>query len=489
MKKRIFNFEQNGETVTGFDTGLSAQAFAQAKIPQFITRPGYIVYPEGKVEEWQPGGVVEQNTMVVWGPLFPGERLDSIIIDKDRKDEALNHLCNWLKAVMIMDEKYSGDDLPYPGPAGALAITGRQQTRSIFPVGTILFPPARLIKRSIEAEGDETALNASRWVHPDLKGPEAISFCTGTMLYSIFCGINPYPGDNRDILSQDIREGVFIPLNLASPGLDQKLADFITSAIGSNPQNKGTRPSPKAIYDTISPSAARHVSSWLRPVTDEDNSRIRTEIEQYSKKKALTVKTKRFMVRNTTILMVCMIAMIAAALIVRGEITRRAEMPNTRGMTPQEIAAAYYGSFGELDHSFMDACVTGRAGKGDIEMVINFFVISRMRQAYEMYMETILSAQEWFDAGCPPTEKTIFGVTDLKTGNLVTVGDTVILDVDYILWMPGSYVRENDDDIFAVPENDEFIFIPPVGTATRDRLTFVMRKDAWLISSIVREIR
>ena len=117
MAKKIFCFAlQNGsepgaQEVLGFDTGLDAQAFAQAKMAQFITQSGCLVYPDGKTEPWKAVGVCERGTMVVWGPSFPGESLDQVLTDSSgagdpagspgNKDEAMAAVRSWLKARIL----------------------------------------------------------------------------------------------------------------------------------------------------------------------------------------------------------------------------------------------------------------------------------------------------------------------------------------------------------------------------------------------------
>ena len=314
MNTRIANFGLEGKTVLGFDTGLNAQAFAQAKMAQFITSTGTIVYPDGKTETWQPEGVAEKGTMVIFGPSFPGERLDAIINGQDQKDDALDAVSVWIRAALILEKEASGGEAPYPGPAGALMVSSEGQE---FPRGTILFPPFRLLKRSLEA--DNAVSEAECWVHPDLRGKEAISFSAGAMFYRIFCGSSPFQGDKTsagqkkaseisllDELRQDIREGVFMPPELAAPGLQKEMAAAIAASMSSVSRNREEkiRPSPETILDLAFSSPRRPVSSWVTPPSGEELSRISLEREQYRKKNAFTVKTRRFVIRNTAIIAV-----------------------------------------------------------------------------------------------------------------------------------------------------------------------------------------
>ena len=511
MNRRIFEFNIDEKTVLGFDTGLGAQAFAQAKMAQFITSPGTIIYPDGRLETWQPGGAAEPaDTIVIWGPSFPGESLAGIINDSGRKDEALAALACWVKARTIMEGTLTdGKESPYPGPAGALIVSNRSvlnygdvsnagagEGEKKFPVGTVFFPPFRLLKRTLEAGGKDDVLNAERWVHPDLKGKDSITFSAGAMLYRIFCGAPPFSKDDEDILRQDIREAVCLPPELAAPGLDPEMAAIINRSLRRTPsKNSGApMPPPEAIGGLIAPASPKPVSSWIKPLTDEEISKIRTEQERFTKKKTFEVKTRRFVIRNTAIIAGVLIALVVVVLIVRGAIQHNAELPTTKGMTPIEVAAAYYNAFGNLDHTLMQACVSGKAGKGDIDMVVNLYVISRVRQAYETAQDSFISAQDWVDEGSPSTDKTVFGVTNLIIKTLSENNGTANLEVEYVLWMPGSYLKNDagDSQTEAAPNSnggdneDDSVPLPPGGLLTKDKLTLTLNKEEWHITAIDR---
>ena len=508
MSGRIFNFALNGNTVLGFDTGLNAQAFAQAKIAQFITRPGFIVYPDGKVETWLQGGVTEHaldgfqgaapessglvsaKTMVVWGPLFPGERLDELLNKSGRQDEALDALRFWIRAREVLQNLPDEKDPPFPGPAGAFIVTAPQ---GAYPAGTVFFPPARLIKRTLEASGAETVLDVERWVHPDLEGAEAVSFSAAAMLYRIFCGVSPFRKDNPDELRQDIREAFFVPPNLAAPGLDSEMSDVIIRALSPVSKNRGEKPRspPDFILGFIGPPSSRAVSSWIKPLNGEETLRFRTEQEQYIKKKTRTVKTRRFMIRNAAIITGSLIALLVLLFVVRGAVLHRAQLPTTRGMSPIEVVNAYYSAFDALDNAVMEACVSGRAGRADIELATNLFVISKVRQAYEMTQEQFIPAKEWIEAGRPAAGKTVFGITDLKISVLSLNEAAASFEADYLFWMPGSPFREEKDtpSYEGAPAPEENALPQPAATATRDKLELVLSKGQWRITEISRDLR
>jgi hypothetical protein len=496
MTNKIFNFESDGKKVLGFDTGLDAQSFAQAKMAQFITQTGTIVYPDGKIETWKADSVTERpgdtdkGTMVIRGPSFPGESLDSLLRGTGRQDPSLDAVRFWLKARQLLADRQSQEDstASFSGASGALIV---MKDHGAFPRGTILFPPERLVKRCIEAEGDRKAAAVQQWYHPDLRGDDETAFSAGIMLYNVFSGGMPFVRDDGDTLRQDMREGVFMPLELAAPGIDPKLAALIGDVllpIKKIAEGK-KRPSPSELSDFIGSAGGPPVSSWFTDLSEAQRTKIENEREQYKKTRGLVVKTRRFVIRNTAILMGCAAAVIALVLGVRSYIVHLRDMPNTIGMNPVQVAETYYGAFSSMDHSLMEACVTNKAGKGDIDMVVNLFVITRVRQAYET-MDASLTAQDWLDAGSPETDKTIFGITGLRLTALESdeSDGEVSVRAGYTLWMPGSMAAETEE----LPSAEELMkenpaIIPPAGFNYTDDVKLTFHKDSWRISEINRK--
>jgi hypothetical protein len=524
LNKNIFGFELDGKRVLGFDTGLNPRSFAQAKMADCITQRGAVVCPDGTVEYWQPGGVTEymptadmptagmptagmptasansgpqsEGTMVIWGPEFPGEELAAVTGEEGREDEALNAIRFWLRAAAVMGNKL--DDVSIHGPSGAyivttnvvttLVVTGEKTSQEKhYPAGTVFFPPPRLLKRTIDAAGDEALLDAGRYFHPDLNGDEAVSFSAGAMLYRVFCGSPPFKRDDQDVQRQDIREGVFIPPNLARPGLSPEMSGIIIDAMKATSKSKETMPRPTAdrVAKVLGPPYSRKVSSWIESLSDEELSKIRAEQERYGKKSDAAVRARRFLIRYRIAVTVSAAALVVLLFTIRGIVRRQAELPTTKGMTPVEVAQTYYGAIGELDSTTMEACVSGRAGRDDINMVVNFFVVTRVRQGYEM-RDAFMNAQRWVDAGRPVTYDTVFGITNLGI-RVISEGETnASLEADYILWIPGEYSGDDSGEGSSALEPDEYVPIPPEGTITRDRLTLVFEKDQWRITAIDR---
>ncbi|MDR3167529.1 MAG: hypothetical protein LBT93_06260 [Treponema sp.] len=524
----IVHLEIDGSGVLGFDTGLNAQAFAQAKMAQVITQPGYIVSPgvcrascaeppkiadqaifyltnsenrpdnrdfcvtdgakihkydrlpggpaERAVVPWRPGGVIErEGTMVIWGPDFDGERLDRIVSDGTRKEAALDALRYWITARLLLEGQ---EDPPFPWPAGALVAVS----------GAILFPPERILRRVLDAAGDDLWLTgAACWVHPDLTGREAAAYGAATMAYRIFCGTVAFQNPDIDLVRQDMREAFFIPPRLLAPGLEGDLARILEETLAPVKyfSQKGTkRPGPESLGALLGTPGSRGSASYIRELTGEEQAKLSGELERFKKKKGRTVKTKRFLLRNTAIITGGLVALVVLVLSVGSILSGRAALPTTRGMSPRQVVEAYYGALETLDHSLMEACVTGKAGKDDIAMVSNLFVMSRVRMAYEMN-NPVISARQWLDAGGLPTEQTVVGITGMEITELDANGvdGEVSFRVSYTLWLPGS-PAEMPESTETAPE--EFNALPQ-GIFHRDELRLSLVNGLWRITDIRRE--
>jgi hypothetical protein len=494
MTSRIIRFSVEGDPALGFDTGLNSAAFAQARLAQLIGPSGHIVRPDGTVQDWKSGGVVEwEGTMVIWGPPFWGERLDRILSDDTRQDKALDALRYWIRARLALGSP------DHPWPAGAIIAFPEEEDEGpgTFPPGTIFFPPERLLRRAVEAEGSGAwAQAAERWVHPDLTGDTEAFFAAGTMLYRIFCGAHPFPREDPDTFRQDMREGVFLPARLAAPALREDLALLIDRSISPAAKRGGsarTRPDPsvpsapsglETFKDLLGPPDSSGAASFFQTLDAGVREQLRLEQERFKKKQESRVKFKRFLRRNAAVLGGAAIGLAVLGLIIQNILADRAGRPTTRGMTPLEVVETYYGAFGALDHPLMEACVINGAGKNDIDMVTNLFVISRVRQAYEM-TNPVLPAQEWVDSGAGPTESLVFGVSGLRVepGDRGGEDGEAAFTASYTRWMSDSSGEGPEE-----PGNGGEPPGPPLprGEEVRDDLRLVRYKEAWRIAEIRR---
>jgi len=541
MGRQAFLFELDGERVMGFDTGLDARAFARAKLAQLITEHGLVVSPgeglPGSVEPWKASGVVEYPgpepgiapTMVVWGPAFEGERLDLIVNDDARRDEALSAVSLWLRAFLAMDEK-SVLSVPLWPCAATVAFAGGSPR--------VFFAPPSLALCCLRADGGSLYSGYEWYVHPDFGGAELVrdwqdssvtargldpsaahlkgelaradrraAFTAAAMLYRVFAGVPPFPATDDILLPQDMRDGNFLPIRLAVPGMDGRLAGLIQQVL--EPQVKRNavtgnlieKPMPRDLLEAIGAVSA---GSLVMPVSEADMLSLEKERAQFLKVKTATVKTRRFVIRNAGILLAGIVAVAVAVFFVSTIANSRAARPTTEGMYPVQVVESYYNAFGELDHQMMESIVLRRVGRTDINMVIHLFAINRVRMAHEFSpTPLIIPARQWKEMGGGVTGLAVFGVTNLEIEQLEVRrdlaqqrgrarrydGEELLFRVTYQFWVPAQMLGgpPGGPESRFVAEGDD----PPLPVAFHhvDIVTLVRRQGNWRISDIARVVR
>lgn len=470
----MFCFELEGRKVLGFDTGLDSRSFAQAKMARFITEPGLIVHGSS-IGLWKACGVVETSnsrfnvkpTMVIWGDPFEGERLDTIL--PGPQDEALAAVIRWIEAIVTLNNTPQFSPALWP----CAAIIGSSAGNN-----GVFFAPAGLT-RHCTMTPEDTALFSNRFIHPDLEGIKAAAFTASAMLCRILSGSSPFSADNLSLLHQDMREGNFLPARLAIPGLDVRLAALMHHALDPN----GIKTA--ALLNDIdtalhSGSQTVSISSLVLPLSEENRLLLEKEKAQFVKVKTASVRTKRFFNRNSARIIASCAALIIVVISAYSMARTRALRPSTAGLEPTGVIECFYTSMGELDHQKMEACVRKGAGKDDINMVINLFVISKVRESYESRsMPLIMPAQEWQQMGesSLPSGHQVFGVTDLNIKQITEDSeDTMQFYADYILWVPAE----------AVGDTENIEAGRPVAFRRSDLLTLTRRKGNWRITEVIR---
>jgi hypothetical protein len=129
-------------------------------------------------------------------------------------------------------------------------------------------------------------------------------------------------------------------------------------------------------------------------------------------------------------------------------------------------------------------------------MVINLFVINKVRQAYEMNAPPhVIPAKVWLENGGGDVDSNVFGVTDLyiqlamSNEQLAMNGGTegVRYRVDYTFWMPE---QTGDDAVTGPPAEPEIsLYRSPTAYYNCDFVTLINKKGNWRISEIVLESR
>jgi len=469
---RIHISDVNDKQAVCFDTGLDPRSFARTKMSQCLIEPGYIVSPNGSNTVWKASGVNEiDGYMRVWGTPFSGERLDTLINvinmpkqtpeeAEQRQKTALQAIVYWIRAKLLIGETHSALN---PGAAFVSCSDGGENQK-----GSVFFAPESLSQRCLLVEGAEfTAVLRSgvsefreenvpsaldRFNCPDLKDTEAAAFCAGTMLYTVLAKTHPYP--DIDNLYQDMREGVFIPPKFAIPGIDKQLCELINAALLLPIASKRTTMSGAVILGNLlkilmnKEEEITGISLLCNPLSKEEEEKFLKEKTGFIKKQNFAIKSKRYYLRNKFVIMGISVAVLFALFVVVSMTKVRLGRQTTEGMTPMAVVNEYYEAFSNLDHQFMEACISG-ASKADIDVASNFYVITKVRQAYEPGERSgVLSARIWKQTGGELPAPNVFGVTDLTItprGGSESEG-LVVYSADYLLWFPTEKTASSRTD-------------------------------------------
>lgn len=399
----IFHFEAEGQRALGFDTGLTPQAFAKARLGSLMTIQGIIV--DTAVYSWNIDGTVEhQGHMVFYGKDFEGESLEQILNRSD--DTPLYALQRYLKALTIISKTdQSLFEQISLFPAGVLIAAD----------GSVFFAPAALAKRVFEYKTPQLFIRkVLQWLHPDKTGPDAAAFTAAAIAYKLFTGTYPFPvlesaepEQAKEHLVQNMRDGFCKSALLAAPRLLPELTIVLDSILCPEKDSKRGLEDLAAL---LGEPGSKKLADFYR----NEESR-ETELEEQKrnyKRREFRIGTQRFLKKYKYALIAGVVTALALVIIIQSIISDQQKRPTTRGLAPLQVAETYYRAFNTLDHQVMDACVAQGAGKGDIEAVMNLFVISRVREAYER-KTTVLDPETWKSQGSPATDATIFGITDL----------------------------------------------------------------------------
>jgi len=462
--RKINISEAEGNLALCFDTSLDARSFARTKLAQCITDPGFIVFPDGASKIWKASGVMEEgNTMKIYGPVFTGERLDALMdsSESNARDKALQAIIIWIRAKLALGEVLSSNN------PGAAFIAGFEETETENPKGSIFFAPETVSERCLFAEG----LSINRFNCPDLQRMEAAAYCAGTLLYEVMTGARLFTVS--DHIHQDMREGNYVPASLINPGLDEKIIELIETALSLPISKKKTTESGTAILNNILNSLTAKgeealVSSFARSLTEEEVARCAKEKGRYMKKKNVSLKANRFLLRNKPVLIGVLAGLVFITFVTVSMIKSRTGQPTTAGLSSQNVIVSYYEALSSLNHTFMEECILG-ADKSDVDMVINYFVVNKVKQAHERdFQASIIPARVWKDNGGELPAPNVFGVTDLSVEHMSGSERDISISyrINYTLWFP----------------------IEPFSSVRSDQMTLTKKRGNWRITTIRRTI-
>jgi hypothetical protein len=216
-------------------------------------------------------------------------------------------------------------------------------------------------------------------------------------------------------------------------------------------------------------------------LTDEQRDEIRARAVLREKKRSTGFRRREYWRKNwkkvvTIVLAVALVGTIPGTMI-RSRLQPRA----TAGLPPLQVAEAFYTAINRFDHSVMEDAVVDGAGRDEIRIVTNLFVMSRMRMAVEM-QTGLIDADQWRREGdgTLPEGRVPWGTAFLRIDPEETGDDRVVLTARYEMWMPAGPE--------AAPEAETGVSDAPValGLYREDRLFLRPDRADWVIYQIDR---
>jgi hypothetical protein len=387
--------EKNG-IFLGIPTGIKGRSFSVTKLSKSYSTNGWIVRGD-KIEEWKVLGIVEhEGETFVYGDLLEGEPLEKLF---DRSIEKtlfkFKELCSALEKITA-----SGIEIQHITTNGIIFLDK----------GGIVFLPPLLMKEVINFFPQEEKCMASEAInHPDLKGEKKLSYTLGSIIYRLLANEYPVMITNEEDVRYQTRHKVKLPARFKNPEIKDEVSSFIASAIG---QDQPAIPSLAAWIKTLDSWIEKSVFS---PVPETKKKSIIAEGRAREGRDHKALSRKQFWEKNGARILVLTLVFAGVGFIFGSIINNFFFKPRaTRGFTPLSVVKTFYDSINKLDVITMSDCVSGNAGKDDIDTVTNLYVMSKPANMYDS-TPTFVSADKWDAKGRPQLAPgvTMFGVTGL----------------------------------------------------------------------------
>jgi hypothetical protein len=447
MKPLISRIEQSKTVFLAVNSLQGEKAFVASKSVQAQAEPGFIVNG-AEIREWRIDSVKPIDGEIHYlGPDFSGTSL------LDRAESGLvDAVAATVRALVTLKE------------AGRLP--ERLNPSLILDDGvSVLFLPSTLVDAvSVLVEDAEAAGSFAPFIHPDRTGESAASFTVAALLYRALAGTAPFPGASVEEIAANQRDKAFLPLALAQPDLRRDLAALVDRALAGAATGK----SAATIRDRSAMLGAPSLADWKAALSPDSIASLRIELDAagrerneaaralFEKNSNRRVSRKRFLRRHRSLIIGSAVGIVAVALIVSSFVGSKHEK-HTIGIAPTAVVETYFKGLNALDQELMEECVTAKAGKNDINTVMNLYVINRVRYAQEG-KNPFLSAPDWVKRGkpAPSTEMEVFGATDFDFVEASLGSAESTIRVRYTYWIPNRSEKEPNAMPLAKPMDRKF---------------------------------
>ena len=239
----------------------------------------------------------------------------------------------------------------------------------------------------------------------------------GELLYYAASGELPYISD--DVRKYKYREfSLQSALALLSESLEDKTLGFINLILHAKRQEMrdimGNNSPAKALSWFITRSETLEWNLEERNECDRKKITESDEFRLFSEKAYSGAKRNTFFRKKGTIIIISLVVAIFVGTFLYDYISNLLEPPISAGLDQEGVIMSFYDGQNRLIVDDMMSAVKGADVPQEME-VMNLFVTSRMRMAYEA-INPVVSAPKWLEEGSPdlPMGYTVYGVTDIR---------------------------------------------------------------------------
>ena len=403
------------------------------------------------------------------------------------KDEMYN--ASFSVCAALTQAAKEGIDIPVNGAEGIL-VDGNN----------LLFLPHDVFIHSVAGLNsvEQSDLN-NCWINPTLTNLPAICFLRATIAYKMLTGRFAYPAADTLTRNADILDKNFLPLELSVNGINQELATAVNKALKLNSNSvsiPGKKPKGKKSEELIpQPDFPLDLLANAKETTSAtlSDKEFEEKVNNYKKMQGSRVNTSRTLRRNTTAIMIGIIALISVIFIIRGSYKSYLDEYTTKGLTSVQTIQAFFKGMNTMDVTMMENSGKGKAVNRYIDAVSNVYVISKQRQSNggdagyikpAKFFLTVTESSKLKLAG-------LYGVTCLSIDGKQT---DEYVDIKKNIDKPaaltteqGITLQKDDKSVHSVEyytlhtegtNNDIYI------TKNKDIFTLTYKKDKWIITNI-----
>lgn len=405
----------------------------------------------------------------------------------------------------------------------------------------IVLPP-QLILRCITASPNTALPLHYSWVHPDgerADTDEAAAFFLASLSYACFTGGMPFgfeaepfahiqaasstdrPKDDkntelfsnadREQLTQNMRDAVFVPIALRCPALSPDFTDLLDRSLQIEKQVSEEIP---PLFERICAYREENL-----PIHTEKRATNTAEVGTFIEKKRRQIKRKRFFIKQRGKIAAAAVAVLLLCSIGGAVLVRMNKPPETAGLSAQAVIQGFYTAIGTLDQAKLSAYSKNKAGAEYDNLMVHLFVTEKMREVYEQKKiyyspeeflllcdaaanlsevpENAPMMRESADEASTQFKKTVIGT--LRGGSVYGIsqlsitpatlmkdaqlGDTAAFEVYFYYWIP-LLPAEKTEALLHDPHLDLSGFFPVQVFRYRDRIKLTEYKGSLFIGAV-----